>query len=103
MVEAFLFVILAAAAIAGALTVVLARQSHGPPQRLRLGLAIGVSWGLGEVAFIAGGTYIGRFPVGSVEPVGHVLTACWVLLVASAVTSLIVHPQEQRAKHATEG
>lgn len=82
------------------LSVVLARESHGVPQRLRMGLAIGGAWAVGEVAFILGSKYVGRFPEGSVPPVVTVLGACWVMLGATTLVALAASVLEQRAKKA---
>jgi hypothetical protein len=79
------------------LCVVLARESHGLPHRLRMGLAIGGAWGLGEVAFILGGRYVGCFPEGAVAPVATVLRTCWVMLGAGALLALGVALFERRA------
>jgi len=77
------------------LTVVLAREAHGCPERLRMGLSIGGAWGLGEVAFIIGGRYVGYFPAGAPEPVAAVLGGCWVLLGLTAVLALLVGALER--------
>lgn len=66
------------------LVVVLARQARGGSQRLRMGLVIGGSWGLGETLFILGGYYLDRFPETDPEPVLHVLRLCLPLLAVTA-------------------
>ena len=58
------------------LSVVLAQNSRGLGQRLRMGLGIGGAWGLGEVGFILGSRYIGRFPDTAHEPVHRILSLC---------------------------
>jgi MFS family permease len=77
------------------LCVVLARQSHGLPQRLRLGLAIGGAWGLGEIAFMAAGKFLGRYPPDAAKPVFAVLSLCWVLLAATAALAVVVARKER--------
>lgn len=80
------------------LSVVLARESRGPAQRLRMGLAIGGAWGLGEVAFMLGGRYVGSYGPGQVEPVAHVLRVCWILVAATGMLALFVAYAERRAR-----
>lgn len=78
------------------LCVVLARHARGLPQRLRMGLVIGGAWGLGGLAFVLGGAYIGRFPPGAVAPVQTMLRLCWVLTIGSTLLAWIVSRDERR-------
>jgi len=80
------------------LCVVLVRQAHGLPQRLRMGLAIGGAWGTGELVFVLGGRYVGRFPEGAVRPVASVLNLCWLLAVLTIVMALCVAGMERRGR-----
>ena len=84
------------------LCIVLARQSRGLAQRLRMGLAIGGAWCTGEVAFILGGKYVALFPDDAVRPVAAVLNLCWVFLGAAVVLSAIVARREKAAIAATQ-
>jgi len=77
--------------------VVLARQAGGLPQRLRMGLVIGGAWGTGELVFMLGGNYVGRFPEGMVEPVLSVLNLCWLLVITATLLALVVSRLERRA------
>ncbi len=67
------------------MVVVLARQARGCSQRLRMGLVIGGSWGLGETMFILGGYYLDRFPADDPQPVLHILRLSLPLLVITAL------------------
>lgn len=85
------------------LCVVLARQSQGLPQRLRMGLAIGGAWGLGEIAFMAAGKFVGLYPAEAAKPVFTVLSLCWILLAATAALAALVARKERElvaANHA---
>ena len=77
------------------LSVVLARQARGSAHRLRLGLAIGGAWGMGEIAFIIGGRYLARFPDGAAEPVRTVMGACWFFLALTAVLAAVITRAER--------
>lgn len=77
------------------LCVVLVRDARGLPQRLRMGLAIGGAWGTGELIFIMGGRYIGRFPAGTIEPVETLLHICWFCTIAATVLATIVARSEK--------
>jgi len=79
------------------LSVLLAREARGLPQRLRMGLAIGGAWGLGEIVFILAGKYIGSRPDGAVQPVATVLNACWWVLGFAALLGLCIGMRERRA------
>lgn len=72
------------------LTIVLAREARGLPQRLRIGLVIGGAWCMGEVAFILGGKYVTLFPEDMARPVASVLNVCWVCLAATAILAAIL-------------
>jgi len=86
-----------------AVSVVLARESRGLSQRLRMGLAIGGAWGMGEAAFIVAGEYIGRFPDGDPVPVARSLNSIWVLMGVIIVIGLVLSRAERRARtRATE-
>ncbi len=78
------------------LVVVLARQARGCSQRLRMGLVIGGSWGLGETMFILGGYYLNRFPVNDPQPVVRILRLCLPLLLAT--TLLAWHTAKKAGK-----
>lgn len=80
------------------LCVVLVRRARGLPQRLRMGLAIGGAWGVGELIFILGGKYVGRFPEGLVRPVASVLNLCWLLAALTIVMALCVAGMERRGE-----
>jgi len=80
------------------LSVVLARESHGLGQRIRIGLAIGGAWGLGEVAFILASRYVGRFPATAAAPVARVLSLCGVGLAMIALLSLWLTRLESRQR-----
>ena len=76
------------------LTVVLARESPGSGHRLRMGLAIGGAWATGEVMFVIGSAYVGRFPDGASAPVATVLNACVLLALLTAGFALRVSRDE---------
>ena len=78
------------------LCVVLARESRGLAQRLRMGLAIGGTWGLGEVAFMMGGKYAGFFPDGDARPISAVLRLCWIFLGGAATLAVLVAVRERK-------
>lgn len=82
------------------LSVVLARQSSGLSQRLRMGLAIGGAWASGEVLFILGGKYVDLFAPGDAQPVANVLSCCWFLLAATAVLATVVSVLEKKTSSA---
>lgn len=62
------------------LTIVLAKQSYGLSDRLRMGLTIGGAWGIGEAVFILGGKYISFFQRHELEPVHDIFSIIWFLL-----------------------
>jgi|GEM_PF-1226381 len=76
------------------MAVLLARQARGLGERLKMGLAIGGSWGIGEIVFILAGIYVGRFPPGDPVPVFRIYWICWVLLVMTAVLAFLVSKRE---------
>ncbi len=78
------------------LCVVLARHAVGLPKRLRMGLIIGGTWGAGELMFVLGGRYVGRFPDGDVTPIHTILGLCWGLVGAAILLALIVARRERR-------
>ena len=82
------------------LCVLLARHAGGLPQRLRMGLAIGGAWGTGELVFMLGGKYVGRFPAGMAEPVVSVLNLCLLLVITATSAAVIVSRIERRAEGA---
>ncbi|MDZ4199794.1 MAG: MFS transporter [Kiritimatiellia bacterium] len=71
------------------LVVVLARGARGLSQRLRIGLAIGGGWGLGEIAFILGGKYLGQFPATDPRPAEKVLALCSALMLCTALLAFL--------------
>jgi MFS family permease len=80
------------------LCMVLARQSRGLSNRLRMGIAIGGSWIMGDIAFILGGKYIALFGENTVKPVVTVLNMCWIFLIISAILAAIVAGMEKRVE-----
>lgn len=78
------------------LTVVLARGAKGFTRRLRMGLAIGATWGMGEVFFILAGNYIGRFPSTDLAAVARSLNFCWALVIGGLLLASLVWRQEER-------
>ena len=72
------------------LGVILARSSHGLSDRLRMGLTVGGSWGIGELGFILAGKYVSRFVPGDPLPVQRVYWGCWVLLFVTAVLAVSI-------------
>ena len=84
------------------LCVALARQARGLGQRLRMGLAIGGSWAVGEMSFILAGKYITLSDPDSPKPVITALKMCWFILTATAILSAIAARMEKRNIKITE-
>jgi len=84
------------------LSVVIARESTGAGRRLSMGMAIGGAWATGELAFILGGIYVGRFPEGSSEPIATVLYSCVGIAALTAAIALYVAKYEEVALERSE-
>jgi hypothetical protein len=80
------------------LSVVLARESPGAGHRLRMGLAIGGSWAIGELAFVVGTAHVGRFPDGAVEPVVTVLHFCITVTAVTAAATMLLAQHEKPSR-----
>ena len=80
------------------LCILLARQAHGLPRRLRIGLALGGAWGSGEIAFMCAGKYIGQFPEGAIAPVASMLNLCWLAVTVAIVSALLIARINEKAQ-----
>ena len=67
------------------LVVIQARRARGLTQRLRMGLAIGGAWLVGETVFILAGLYLDGFDPTDAEAVVRVLGLCWIPLVSNTL------------------
>jgi hypothetical protein len=57
---------------------------------------MGGAWGVGEIAFVLAGKYVGLFPGRDPEPVSAVLNVCWILLAAGTVLAAVIARHEAR-------
>ena len=71
-------------------TVVMGRGSPGKPTRLRAGLLIGGSWGIGSVVIMLAGKWIDFYPVGNAQVVCRVLQLCYILIPALILMSVFL-------------